>query len=518
MGLLDNTTQQAYYQSNNLGNYQFISLDDIITQFEIAYVGEGKIIQKAKKADIAFHAQRALQEFSFDTFKCIKSQEIVLPASLQMILPHDYVNYTKVSSVDSAGIKHILYPTNKTSNPFKIKQDDDGNYDFVTTAGVVQDFLNSDFSTSLTPGVNWSKTPASNNANNPVGNTNLGNDVVAAVNGVLTFSTEAINYQGAVTGRAYACWQLIDTSNIDLLDLKADGLSAAAQAGFSDQGVVRVGISSTPGDTSTNLIKSSNASTNDQITTGGDVGPNFLPVPGSLNGFAYVEWSEGTTVTSTTTKSVENIDVSSYDEVYVLVTSFVPMLENLGGDNTLSPTTFTNIPTNTVDNIVLNFEGASPDLLDGGESTTWANYKSSTPTENDDDDYKDDVYWPLSGNRYGLDPQYTQVNGSFYIDERLGKIHFSSNISGNTVILDYISDSLGTDEEMQVHKFAEEAMYKHIAHAFLSTSSQPIHQQLVPRFKKEKFAATRQAKLRLSNIKLEELTQILRGKSKHIKH
>ena len=84
------------------------------------------------------------------------------------------------------------------------------------------------------------------------------------------------------------------------------------------------------------------------------------------------------------------------------------------------------------------------------------------------------------------------------------------------MILDYISDSLGTDAEMRVHKFAEEAMYKWIIHAIMSTSS--YGQQLVPRLKKEKFAAVRQAKLRLSNIKLEELTQILRGKSKQIKH
>ena len=98
----------------------------------------------------------------------------------------------------------------------------------------------------------------------------------------------------------------------------------------------------------------------------------------------------------------------------------------------------------------------------------------------------------------------------------LGKIHFSSNILGKTVILDYISDSLGTNKEMQVHKFAEEAMYKHMIHAIVSTSS--WGQQLVPRLTKEKFAAIRKAKLRLSNIKLEELTQILRGKSKQIKH
>ena len=38
------------------------------------------------------------------------------------------------------------------------------------------------------------------------------------------------------------------------------------------------------------------------------------------------------------------------------------------------------------------------------------------------------------------------------------------------------------------------------------------------RLKKEKYAEMRKAKLRLSNIKLEEITQILRGKSKWIKH
>ena len=45
MGLL-NTTEQAYYYGNNLGNYQFTSLNNIINQFIIAYVGEGKIISK----------------------------------------------------------------------------------------------------------------------------------------------------------------------------------------------------------------------------------------------------------------------------------------------------------------------------------------------------------------------------------------------------------------------------------------------------------------------------------------
>ena len=70
---------------------------------------------------------------------------------------------------------------------------------------------------------------------------------------------------------------------------------------------------------------------------------------------------------------------------------------------------------------------------------------------------------------------------------------------------------------MQVHKFAEEAMYKCIAYAVLSARSN-VQEYVVRRFKKEKFAETRKAKLRLSNIKLEEITQVLRGKSKQIKH
>ena len=81
MALL-NTTQQAYYQGNDFGGYQFVSLKDIINQFMLVYVGEDKIIPKAKRLDVAFHAQRALAELSFDTLKSFKAQEITVPASL----------------------------------------------------------------------------------------------------------------------------------------------------------------------------------------------------------------------------------------------------------------------------------------------------------------------------------------------------------------------------------------------------------------------------------------------------
>ena len=153
-------------------------------------------------------------------------------------------------------------------------------------------------------------------------------------------------------------------------------------------------------------------------------------------------------------------------------------------------------------------------------SDTWSKFKSHTPSENNINDYQDyqnDIYWPNEGKRYGLDPQHAQVNGSYYIDCKTSLIHFSSNLSGKTVILEYISDSVGTHGEMIVPKLAEEAIYKWIIYGCLSAKI-GVPEYIIRRFKKERFAETRKAKLRLSNIKLEEITQILRGKSKQIKH
>ena len=45
-----------------------------------------------------------------------------------------------------------------------------------------------------------------------------------------------------------------------------------------------------------------------------------------------------------------------------------------------------------------------------------------------------------------------------------------------------------------------------------------VPEYAINRYKKDKRASKRTAKLRLSNIKLEEITQIFRGKSKQIKH
>ena len=52
MGLLDNQTQSEYYNGNDLGNYQFVTLENIINAFMFAYVGEGKVLAKVNRTDV----------------------------------------------------------------------------------------------------------------------------------------------------------------------------------------------------------------------------------------------------------------------------------------------------------------------------------------------------------------------------------------------------------------------------------------------------------------------------------
>jgi len=464
MGLLDDTTQQKYYDKNDYGNYQFTSLDNVISQFIVAYVGEDKIISKIKRTDVAFHAQRAMQELSFDTFKSTKSQEITLPASLQMTLPQDYVNYTKISWIDSAGIKHLLYPASKTSNPSTIIQDDDG----IPTPQKI---------------------------------TAIGTLVSTSADVVLDAEYKNIEVGMIVSGPYIPAGTFVkatsNASSITTITMyNGDDIVAAATSAVTP---IIPGTTTDIGNTGTTLIFST---PDDSLIHSEDL--SYI--------VDNLSWGIGT---------ADDFNFKITGTASELTDIKIGML--VSHDNFPSGTTVTNVFDTTIvvsstpDNAAA-VTGAEVTFIstDLQDSTTWSSYKSGTPSENQDD-YQDDTYWPMEGSRFGLDPQHAQANGSFYIDNNTGKIHFSSNISGKTVVLDYISDSVGTDGEMQVHKFAEEAMYKWIAHAILATRAN-TQEYIVNRFKKERFAAIRTAKLRLSNIKLEEITQILRGKSKQIKH
>jgi len=288
----------------NYGGYAYITIGDIIDNFMVGYVGDGKLIQTCKKSDVVFHVKRGMQEFSYDTLKSVKSQELTVPSSLAVILPQDYVNYVRISSIDTLGVKRIIYPANNlTISPYEM--------------------------------------PLQDNAGQPT------------------------------------------------------------QDNFGD-----------------NL--------------------------------------EGTSITSE------------------------------------------------------RWRNANDRLLTGGFNNDNLNTFF---------DFMQDGYgYGLGafGRRYGLDPAVSQVNGWFNMNEREGKIAFSSNLANRLIVLEYISDGLAYDLDSRVPKMAEDAMYSHLLYSILSTRA-GTSEGVVQRFKRDRSAKLRNAKIRLSNIKLDEITQVMRGKSKWIK-
>lgn len=284
---------KQYAIDNNYGSYSYISVEDVINNFLVGYVGEGKIIQGVKRSDVLFHARRGMQEFSYDMLKVIKSQELTIPPSLTVPLPQDYVNYVRCSWVDKSGAKHIIYPTRVTSDPTELP---------------IQD---------------------------------------------------------------------------------ADG----------------------------------------------------IPTQDSF------------------------------------------------GEN-----------------------------LEAQQSITEERWKDrSLNTQWQPNDYRYPMYpQNVLGQRYGLEPEEANINGWFTINERLGSFSFSNDLANKLIIFEYLSDGLATDEDSKIPKFAEEAMYMHIAYAVLSTRF-GVPEYIVSRYKRDRSNAMRNAKIRLNNIKTDEIVQVMRGKSKWIK-
>ena len=446
MGLI-NETSKSYYQGadgvqlsgdEKYGNYQYITLEDIINQFIVSYVGENKIISKVRRTDIQFHAMRALQELSYDTLNRYKSLEYEVPATLKMPLPQDFVNHVKVSYVDDSGIMRVLYPSIKSFNPTAYQQNTDGSYKFETNTYV---------------------------------------------------DDPAVGYQQyGITSTG------LTSPSIGTGDFEGDNLIPK----FKKE--TRIAVTNTSGHNNRELVYGPGSGMRINFFTAGhdiEVGMTIFGPGIPLN---------------STVATVGDSNNSNLPGMGITFTN--PEYENwlLNGSVGTNPGRPTDTQQLGEEVIFVNLNKQSD------TQSRYRTYTAATTSQDVNyDNYDDDIYLPREGGRFGISPENAQANGTYYIDQNSGCIYFSSNISGLIVILNYISDSLGNDNEMIVHKFAEEAMYKHIAHAILATRAN-TPEYLVNRFKKEKFAAKRVAKLRLSNIKIEELSQILRNKSKHIKH
>ena len=151
-----------------------------------------------------------------------------------------------------------------------------------------------------------------------------------------------------------------------------------------------------------------------------------------------------------------------------------------------------------------------------------------------DEEYNYYSFYSFQGRRYGTEPQYDNKNGEYVLDLFNGIIYFGSGFAQNQftrvaedgvaqtgllVNIRYISDGLTRNDDLTkvyVPKLAEDAVYASILYNL--SKLRPASIQAVPLYKKEAMAKMRNAKLRLTDYKLEEMTQVMRGKSKWIKH
>ena len=203
-------------------------------------------------------------------------------------------------------------------------------------------------------------------------------------------------------------------------------------------------------------------------------------------------------------------------------------IDNQGVKRIIYPTTLTSNPSEmpVQDNKGIPIQDSFNNNIEGTSITEdrWKNnaYKNLNALQNDPL-FEYDYYYLYGGTMfgygqlYGLNPETAQSNGWFTINEREGKFSFSANLVDKVILLQYISDGLSSDLNTRVPKMAEEAVYAYVRHAILSSRiNQPEY--VIQRLKKEASAKLRNAKIRLSNIKSNEIVQVMRGKSKWIKH
>lgn len=122
-----------------------------------------------------------------------------------------------------------------------------------------------------------------------------------------------------------------------------------------------------------------------------------------------------------------------------------------------------------------------------------------------------------AGGRFGLETDRANVNGTFRINKRSGVINFANNITGQRVVLEYISDGLEDgDTAVRIHKMAAKYVNAYITWCILD-SKVNIQEYIVRRARDKKSSLLRNLKIRLSNIKAGNLLMIMRGQNKQIK-
>jgi len=156
-------TNYQYYQNSgvapleaNVGSYQYISIADIIRNFKLIYVGPDKNIDRVETHIIRFHAKQAIKLLNYDSLKQIKAFKYKVGSNLKMMMPHDYVDYVRISLCRD----DILYPMVENNSIMVTKQytqDNSGALTFDVDGNVISTEENVTGGNAITSGTNQSE-------------------------------------------------------------------------------------------------------------------------------------------------------------------------------------------------------------------------------------------------------------------------------------------------------------------------------------------------------------------------
>ena len=96
---MEQTPLQYYNDKDSHGNYQYISLKDVIDNMLIESQDDDSFLKNVKRSKIIRHAKQAIREVTRQAANDVIAIEVTVPTSLSWPMPQDYVNYARVSVV-----------------------------------------------------------------------------------------------------------------------------------------------------------------------------------------------------------------------------------------------------------------------------------------------------------------------------------------------------------------------------------------------------------------------------------
>lgn len=124
------TSQQYYNTASRHGEYQYVSMKNIVNNFMLMNVGDDKLINDIPRYQVVHHIKRAIQELNYGALREVVKMEIELSSALKITMPEDFVQVTKISVVDKWGRLHPLIENRNNALPRAYLQDDNTNFTF----------------------------------------------------------------------------------------------------------------------------------------------------------------------------------------------------------------------------------------------------------------------------------------------------------------------------------------------------------------------------------------------------